>query len=156
MKRGARRARRVLAGAWLGLGLGLAPVVEAQSPSFQRDCAAWIEKKGYSTDYVEQKVGARQPGLASEWQGNLPVAEVAPGDVVLVKLRAPGAAHAAVVEEVRRDAEGAVSDLRLSEWNWGRLTDPRCLVTENFGRLSPSRWIAPEAVAAVWRPGRPQ
>ena len=74
---------------------------------------------------------------------------------MLVRLHAPGAMHAAFVEEVRRDTGGTVSAVRVSEWNWGKMTDQRCLVTENFGRLAPPRWIAADAIAHVWRPGQP-
>ncbi len=127
----------------------------AQSESFIRDCQKWIGQKGYSTDYIEQKTGKRQPGLAGSWRGNIPAQDVQRGDVVLLPLRVPGAMHAALVEDIRKSADGAVSAILISEWNWGRMTDQRCLVTENFGRLSPPRWIGLEAVAQVWRPSLP-
>lgn len=127
----------------------------AQSASFIRDCRHWIDKKGYSTDYIEQKTGKRQPGLAGEWRGNVPVQNVQPGDVALLRLKVPGAMHAALVEEVRQNPGGTVSRMRVSEWNWGRMTDQRCLVTENFGRLAPPRWIELDAVAQVWRTSLP-
>ncbi len=129
--------------------------VYAQSASFIRDCQEWIDKKGYSTDYIEHKIGKRQRGLASSWRGNVPVREVQAGDVVLIALGTPGAQHAAFAEEVRRNTDGTVSAIRLSEWNWGRTTNGRCLVTENFGRLAPERWIALNSVAQVWRPNLP-
>jgi hypothetical protein len=124
----------------------------AQSANFIRDCQSWIERRGYSTDYIEAKTGRRQPGLASSWRGNIQPRDVRPGDVVLLRLRAPGAMHAAYVEEVRKSADGALDGIRVSEWNWGRMSDARCLVTENFGRLAPPRWIELSAVAHVWRP----
>ena len=127
----------------------------AQSPSFSRDCQSWIDRKGYSTEYIEQKTGKRQPGLAGSWRGNVPVKEVQPGDVALQRLHAPGAMHAALVEEVRRDGAGAIAAVRVSEWNWGKVTDARCLITENFGQLSPSRWIALNDIALVWRTSLP-
>jgi hypothetical protein len=132
--------------------IGLASGVHAQSQDFIQDCRAYIDRKGYSSDYIEQKVGKRQRGLPSRWRGNVPVAQVQAGDVVLIALRQPGAQHAAYVEEVRKDADGSVQSLRLSEWNWGRMVDQRCFVTENFGRLAPERWIPLSAVAGVWRP----
>jgi hypothetical protein len=125
--------------------------VQAQSEAFIKDCRHWIDKKGYSTDYIEQKTGKRQPGLAGSWRGNIPVGDVQSGDVVLLSLRVPGARHAALAEEVRKSADGTVSGILISEWNWGQMTDKRCLVTENFGRLSPSRWIGLDAVEMVWR-----
>ena len=114
-----------------------------------------MDKKGYSTDYIEQKTGKRQPGLASEWRGNIPVHDVQPGDVVLIALQAAGAMHAALADDIRRTVDGAVSEIRVSEWNWGKMTDQRCLITENFGKLSPTRWINLAAVAQVWRPSLP-
>ena len=129
--------------------------VQAQSANFIRDCQKWIDQKGYSTDYIELKTGKRQPGLAGSWRGNIPAQNVQPGDVILLRLRVPGAMHAALVEEVRMTAGGAVSGVRVSEWNWGQMTDQRCLVTENFGRLSPERWIESEAIAQVWRTSLP-
>ena len=129
--------------------------VHAQSAAFIRDCQTWIDQKGYSTDYIEQKTGKRQPGLAGSWRGNISVQNVQPGDVVLLRLGVPGAMHAALVEEVRKNAGGAVSGIRVSEWNWGRMTHHRCLVTENFGRLAPPRWIDLGAVAHVWRTSLP-
>jgi hypothetical protein len=153
MSLGVRRAR------WVALAWGLAVLwagsAHAQSAAFLRDCQSWIEKKGYSTDYVEQKTGRRQRGLAGSWRGNVPLQDVQPGDVVLIPLIAPGAAHAAIVEEVRKKADGSVSAIRVSESNWGRMTSPRCLVTENFGRVVADRWIDAGAVAHVWRPSLP-
>jgi hypothetical protein len=129
--------------------------VYAQSASFVRDCKEWIDKKGYSTDYIEHKIGKRQRGLAGSWRGNVLVREVQAGDVVLIALSTPGAQHVAFAEEVRRNTDGTVSAIRLSEWNWGRTTNGRCLVTENFGRLAPERWIDLGNVAQVWRPNQP-
>jgi hypothetical protein len=126
-----------------------------QTASFIKDCQPWIDKKGYSTDYIEQKTGKKQPGLAGSWRGNVPVQQVQARDVVLIALRRPGAQHAALVEEVRRNADGTVNAIRLSEWNWGRMTHERCLVTENFGRLADERWVEASAVAQVWRPSLP-
>lgn len=139
----------------LDLSLLWSATVHAQLASFIRDCQQWIDMKGYSTDYIEQKTGKRQPALAGSWRGNVPVLEVQSGDVVLIALRTPGAQHVAFVEEVRRNADGTVNAIRLTEWNWGRTTDKRCLVTENFGRLAPGRWVEFGVVAQVWRPSRP-
>jgi len=45
----------------------------------------------------------------SEWRGNVSVQDVQPGDVMLIRLRAPGAMHAALVDEIRRNADGTIS-----------------------------------------------
>src|ERR1043166_6770161 len=129
-----------------------ASLVLAQSPSFTRACQKWIDQKGYSTDYIEQKTGKRQPGLASERRGNLPVENVQRGDVGLIKLPRE-AMHAALVEEVR-SASDTPSSVRVSEWNWGRMTDQRCLITENFAKTG-ERWLNLDSVALVWRPSLP-
>src|SRR5437870_6482026 len=99
------------------MGFLCSPLAHAQSPNFIKDCQHWIDKKGYSTDYIEQKTGKRQPGLASEWRGNVSVQDVQPGEVVLIRLRAPEAMHAALVDEIRRNADGTISGIRISEWN---------------------------------------
>jgi len=91
----------------------------------------------------------------SEWRGNVSVQDVQPGDVMLIRLRAPGAMHAALVDEIRRNADGTISGIRISEWNWGPMTDQRCLVTEHFGRLSPPRSITLDTIALLWRPSLP-
>jgi hypothetical protein len=130
-------------------------LAHAQSPAFTRACQKWIDEKGYSTDYIEQKTGKRQEGLASEWRGNVASQNIQAGDVVLIRPPVRDAMHAAFAEEIRRNAEGTASSIRISEWNWGRMTDQRCLITENFGKLSPSRWISLDAVAQVWRPTLP-
>ena len=140
---------------FLALWMLAAASAQAQSPQFLRDCQPWIEKKGYSTDYIEQKTGKRQPGLAGSWRGNVALQEVEPGDVVLISLKAPGAMHAALVERIERNADKSVLRVQVSEWNWGRTTEARCLVTENFGRAGAPRLIEASAIAQVWRPSQP-
>lgn len=145
---------RVVTIAW-AVSLFCSVAAHAQSESFTRDCQQWIDRKGYSTDYIEQKIGKRQPGLAGAWRGNVSVEDVQTGDVALLRLKQPGAQHAAFVEEIRRGPDGTVRALRLSEWNWGPLTFERCLITKTFGQLAPERWIELTAVAQVWRPNLP-
>ena len=147
-----RHTSRTLVLSCVAIGVTTVTVAHAQSDRFQRDCANWIEQKGYSTDYVEQRTGKRQPGLANGWRGNREVQDIEPGDVVLVTLRAANAKHAAVAEEIARDRSNRVVRVRVSEWNWGKTTDTRCLVTENFGKLARPRWIPAEEIAAVWHP----
>ena len=152
-----RLLRYLAPGAALGCAMALpcSSLLYAQSPAFIKACQSWIDKRGYSTDYIEQKTGRRQSGLASEWRGNIQLEDLQPGDVVLIRLPAPGAMHAALADEVRRNEDGTVSGIRLSEWNWGKMTDKQCLITENFGKLSPARWITRDVVAHVWRPSLP-
>ena len=60
----------------------LAAPAYTQSDNFIKECRQWIDKKGYSTDYIEEKLGKRQAGMASSWRGNVAVADVQAGDVV--------------------------------------------------------------------------
>jgi hypothetical protein len=127
-------------------------MAQAQPEGFERDCKRWIDQRGYSTDYVERRIGKRQPGPAYAWHGNLAVTDIEPGDVVLTKLNNQGAMHAAVIEQLRRTADGALLAMRVSEWNWGKTIDERCLVTDRFGQTSTTRWIPIQDAAQAWRP----
>ena len=55
----------------------------AEPFDFQRDCAQWVAQKGYSTEDVKLKVGARQRGSAKASRGNGEPKKVQPGDVVI-------------------------------------------------------------------------
>jgi|SRR5450755_1515679 hypothetical protein len=133
-----------------------AAAAAVQEFNFQRDCALWIEKHGYSTDYIRQKVGKRQPGTADAWRGNVAVKDVQPGDVVLTLIREKGRSmRASYVEDVRRNADGSPGAVFVSEWNEGRYIDERCFVTDHFGLLSPPRPITIPAIVRVWRPSLP-
>ena len=99
----------------------------ARRSSTSSATAPWIEKHGYSTDYIKQKVGKRQFGTAENWRGNVDVKDVQPGDVVLTRLRDNDKSmRASYVEEVRRNADGSPGAVLVSEWNEGRYTDQRC------------------------------
>jgi hypothetical protein len=122
---------------------------------FNRDCRQWLNKRGYSVDYILLKTGKRQPGMATKWRSNVAAKEVQFGDVVTSRLRErPAASRASYVEEVRRNADGSPSDVRVSEWNMGRYTDKRCFVTDKFGILT-EKWIPVDALVVVWRPSLP-
>lgn len=128
----------------------------AQPFDFQHDCAQWIEKKGYSTDYILQQTGKRQHGTASSWRGNVEAKDVQPGDVVLSYLRHKGKSmRAAFVEEVRRNADGSAASVIVTEWNEGRTIDEPCFVTDHFGMISASRPIPVDAIVRVWRTSLP-
>ena len=81
MTRRGYKARAPLAVAVLSLAAGVASAQKADF-KFERDCADWIEKHGYSTDYIKLKTGKRQRGAAAEWRGNVEVngARLAAGD----------------------------------------------------------------------------
>ena len=55
----------------------------AQNEPFAVRCKQWIEKKGYSLDYIEQRTGKRQPGQPPSWKGNVKPEAVQVGDVVI-------------------------------------------------------------------------
>jgi hypothetical protein len=132
------------------------PAVQAQpTPKFDRDCADWIAKKGYSSDYIEQRTGERQAGRARQWRSNITLDELAPGDAVLQGVdSADGRGQrVAIVDSVLRHEDGSIRAVQVSEMNFGKLVDARCHVTENFGKVT-SRTIAIDRLRSAWRPGK--
>jgi hypothetical protein len=129
---------------------------QAEPFDFSRDCAKWIEQKGYSRDYIELKVGKRQPGWPETWRGNVALHDVQPGDVAMYLVPEKGkATRVAYVEEVRRNADGGAGAIIVSEWNYGKYLDERCFVSDHFGRLADSKPITVDALVKVWRPSLP-
>ena len=113
-------------------------------------CAAWIAKKGYSRDYVEQRTGSRPPPR-NRWQDNIEQNDLQPGDVVIVTLW-PG--HVALIEEIERDKQGKPERMRVSSFNYGRgqgWLDRGCEVTVKFG-IEMSHWISLAQTVGYWRP----
>jgi hypothetical protein len=134
----------------------LARPVAAQDFVFNRDCAKWLEQKGYSRDYIELKVGKRQPGWPETWRGNVAPKNIQPGDVAMYLVPEKGqATRVAYVEEVRRNPDGGAGAIVVSEWNYGPYLDERCFVSDHFGRLSVSKPITVDALVKVWRPSLP-
>jgi hypothetical protein len=144
--------------AWL-LFSSLAVVLcaaRAQSAAGTPDCAKWQARKGYSVDYIQLKTGKRQRGMADTWRGNVEPNDVEPGDVVLTPIRDKGRRlHASYVEEVRRNTDGNVAAVIVTEWNLGKYVDEACLATDHFGRDSGKRPVPIDAVVRVWRPSLP-
>ncbi|MDB5825881.1 MAG: hypothetical protein JWQ73_101 [Variovorax sp.] len=137
-------------------GTASGPLHAQDAFDFNRDCAKWLEQKGYSTDYIQQKVGARQRGFAQHWQGNVEPKDVQPGDVVIAFVGHKGKnMRVAYVEDVRRDADGNSGAVFVTEWNQGKYTDERCFVTDHFGRLSESKPLTIGTIDRVWRPSLP-
>ena len=120
------------------------------------DCSQWLDRKGYSADYIQLKAGKRQRGLADSWRGNVDPQQVEPGDVALTPIRDhEGRLHASYVEEVRRNTDGNVSAVIVTEWNLGKYVDEACLATDHFGRDSGKRPVPIDLVVRVWRPSLP-
>jgi hypothetical protein len=123
------------------------------SQKFQRECAEWVAKKGYSVDYIEQRVGTRPSGnSASDWVANLDPKDVQPNDVVFMYIQSAGgkAQRAEVVDEVLRHPDGSIRALRTSSMNSGPMVEPVCHVTENFGKVTTHR-VAFDRVIRAWR-----
>lgn len=137
------------------LPLCLALCGGASAQSFAEKCKSWIEKKGYSTDYIEAKTGKRQPGLAPQWKGNVEPTEVQVGDVVFGYVEnSTTAQRVALVDEVVLQ-DGKPVAVIYSEWNQGkRYTDRDCFVTDSFGLPTSGRLPVP-AILRVWRPSLP-
>ena len=64
-------------------------------------------------------------------------------------------ALAFAVEDVKRDAAGTLVEVMVTDWNFGRYTDERCVVTEQFDVATPPRPIAADRIVRVRRPSLP-
>ncbi|MDP1535993.1 MAG: hypothetical protein Q8L95_02275 [Burkholderiales bacterium] len=137
------------------LALCSALCTSASAQTFAEKCKSWIDKKGYSTDYIETKTGKRQPGLAPQWKGNIEPADVQVGDVVFTYVpNSTTAQRVAMVDEVELKDGKAIAVI-YSEWNQGnRFTDRDCLVTDKFG-LPTSGRLPVAAILRAWRPSLP-
>lgn len=135
--------------------LCLALCAGAGAQTFAEKCKSWIEKKGYSTDYIETKTGKRQPGLAPQWRGNVEPEAVQVGDVVFGYVSGDNKAQrVALVDEVEQK-DGKPVAVIYSEWNQGsRYTDRDCFITDKFGLPTSGRLPVP-AILRVWRPSLP-
>ncbi len=128
----------------------------AQTTNVGHDCSRWIDKKGFSTDYIKQKTGKRQRGTADGWRGNVEPKAVQPGDVVITYIKDKGRRmRVSYVEDVRRNNDGSAAAVIVTEWNEGKYIDEPCLVTDHFGRDSGPRTVPLDTVVRVWRPSLP-
>jgi len=152
-----RLRRRLACGAAIVATSWLAASAASAQGAGAKDCSEWVAKKGYSVDYIQMKTGKRQRGMADKWRGNVEPKDVAPGDVVIAPIRDKGRRlHASYVEDVRRNSDGAVVGVVVTDWNrLGKYVDEGCLVTDHFGRDSAPRAIGIESVVRVWRPSLP-
>ncbi|MGH8619286.1 MAG: hypothetical protein ACREUW_16470 [Burkholderiales bacterium] len=134
-----------------GLFFGLPLHALAQDEAdFSARCASWVAKKGYSRDYVYQRVRSLPPPRA-RWVDNIRPEELQTGDVVMTTLW-PG--HLGVVDEIGRDAAGAIERIRVSSFNYSGgqgWIDRGCNVTLKFG-MEVSTWITPAEASGYWRP----
>jgi hypothetical protein len=133
--------------------VGWVPDATAQgSARFMRECGQWVEKKGYSVDYLEQRTGVRPSGnMAGDMRSNLDTKDVQPGDVVFLATNDAGGQRAEVVDEVIRGADGNIEALKTSSMNIGKMVEPGCNITENFGKVVQRR-VAFDRVQRAWRP----
>jgi len=120
-------------------------------------CKQWIDKKGYSLDYIEQRTGKRQEGQPPTWKGNVKPEAVQVGDVVIAQVAGDVAAQrVAYVEEVSAGSDGLAYAVFVTEWNQGRqMLDRDCLVTNLFGQTGSKLRVPLNTVLRVWRPSLP-
>ena len=120
-------------------------------------CKQWIDKKGYSLDYFEQRTGKRQEGQPPTWKGNVKPEAVQVGDVVIAQVAGDVAAQrVAYVEEVSAGTDGLAYAVFVTEWNQGRqMLDRDCLVTNLFGQTGSKLRVPLNTVLRVWRPSLP-
>jgi hypothetical protein len=138
------------------LALACLPALAADTAKWTRDCAEWIDRKGYSVDYIEQRTGQRPAGtMARDWRPNLEPKDAAPDDVVFLRVdSADGQGQRVeVVDEVVKAADGSIRAFKTSSMNIGKLVEPKCHVTENFGKVR-KRTVAFDRVLGAWRPER--
>ena len=138
------------------LALLAAPAHAADRAKWLRDCAEWVDKKGYSVDYIEQRTGVRpNENMARDWVPNLDPKEAAPNDVVFLRVdTADGQGQRVeVIDEVLKSADGSIRAFKTSSMNIGRTVEPKCHVTENFGKVR-KRSVAFDRVLGAWRPDK--
>jgi hypothetical protein len=129
-------------------------------PEWLERCKRWIERKGYPVDYIEQKVGKRQPGFAPSWKGNVKPDEARAGDVAIISWHTRdglSGVRAAYIEEVEPPVSGSGAFLKVSGFMQGMgraWVDQECLVGEHFGRVVHTR-VPLSEVVRVWRPDLP-
>jgi hypothetical protein len=129
---------------------------QAQPAKGEPDCSQWVDKKGYSTDYIKLRTGKRQRGMAEGWRGNIAPKDVQAGDAVITHIPDKGRRmRVSYVEEVRPGADGSASAVVVTEWNEGKYIDEACFVTDHFGRDSGKRSIPIDTVVRAWRPSLP-
>jgi hypothetical protein len=129
----------------------------AEGAKWMRDCSEWIEKKGYSVDYVEQRTGVRpSANMARDWTYNLAPKDAGPNDVVFLRVESSDnkAQRVEVVDEVIRAADGSISGFKTSSMNIGKMVEPTCRITENFGKVK-RRTVAFDQVIGAWRAPKP-
>jgi hypothetical protein len=110
--------------------------------------------KGYSTDYIQQRVGHKPDGPAITWPGNTQASAVRVGDVALFRDERFG--HAAYVEALIWEAPAPMpSHLRISEMNWGPpQAGPeaeQCNLTIGYA-IREERIVPLSAIDRLWRP----
>lgn len=135
--------------------LGAGPAAQAQDNArWMRECSDWVAKKGYSVDYIEQRTGERPSGnMAQNWRSNLEPKEARAGDVVFIYVESPNGKgqRAEIVEEVLRNEDGSIRGFRTSSMNMGKMVEPFCNITENFGKVRVRR-VEFDRVLRAYRP----
>lgn len=147
---------------WWMVGFALcgaagAALAQGGSAKWMGECAQWVAMKGYSVDYVEQRTGQRPSGnMAQNWRTNLDPKDAGPNDVVFLSTNTPDGKgqRVEVVDEVIRAGDGSIKAFRTSSMNIGKMVEPYCHVTENFGKVR-RRTVAFDRVLGAWRPGKP-
>lgn len=153
---------RALAAATIAVFMAGAPQaqrLQLDTPQWRERCKQWIERKGYPVDYIEQKTGKRQDGMAVRWKGNVRPDQVQVGDVVIRSQMVEDGRSiqvAGFVEVVEPASGGSEIFVTVSAMGLGGKTavDAECYVTETFGQVSRLR-VPLSTVVRVWRPSLP-
>jgi len=132
------------------LALAVGPAITAGNSAIAAHPCAKYQGKGYCTDYIALKTGARERGNANGSQGKITKREVEAGDVAVFDFGRWG--HVAYVESVNLDDKERKVSVKISEWNWGSGLD-KCAVSSMFGKLS-TRTVLIRNVDHFWRPSK--
>lgn len=116
-----------------------------------QNCTAYLNKGGYCTDWVFQRIGKRQSGNANQWSGNLKIDEGDKGDVGVQLIGKFG--HVFVIEgRSYKPYTSVLNGYVISEFNFGaKWINQSCGVTNLFG-VRTQRIIPLNQVARIWRP----
>jgi hypothetical protein len=119
---------------------------------------------GYCTNYVRERTKAPLPssgtsgGPLAWWNnpGTLKKGSVpAVGAIVILRPALAPSGHTGVIDSVAADGQTFTMSDTMSEWNYGKMLDSKCEVTDKFHQLTTHTWSvrSTELVGFIYPPG---
>jgi len=119
-----------------------------------------VQGNGYCTNYVRERTKVPLPasgtsgGPLAWWNnpGTLKKGSVpAVGAIVILRPALAPSGHTGVIDSVAADGQ----TFTMSEWNYGKMLDPKCEVTDKFHQLTTHTWSvrSSELVGFIYPPG---